>query len=561
MTPFLVLLLLVAVIVALVYRFRLRRQQRQQAAMHAQMLASLQAQQQQMAAMAAELDRLSVYRGLADAEAQAELVLNQTQAHLKKSTAEAEQIVSSARRNAEEVSGRILQSARQYHDDTEAQANAALQQARQNATQTVDEARRRSNQIIEEADRKAEEVAGDALSAKANLKTYEKAAEALKNVVEGYGDRYLVPAHSLLDDLAEEFGFAQAGEELKRARQRTRDMITSRRAATCDYVEENRRLTAIDFVVDAFNGKVDMALAKVKDDNAGKLAQEIRDAYALVNLNGRAFRNARVEADYLNARLAELKWAAAANLLKLQEREEQRRIKEKLREEQKARKEFERAIRDANKEEETLRKAMEKAMGQMEKASSEQRAKYEAQLEELNRRLKEAEERNQRALSMAQQTRCGHVYVISNIGSFGENVYKVGLTRRLDPQDRVKELGDASVPFRFDVHAMIYSEDAPALEHRLHRLLVTNQLNKVNPRKEFFRADLAQIRAEVEAQGLKNVHWTLTAEAQEYRETLAMEKAMRDDPAKRDAWVKQQLEMQLKMPDEEELDAELLEEA
>ncbi len=130
---------------------------------------------------------------------------------------------------------------------------------------------------------------------------------------------------------------------------------------------------------------------------------------------------------------------------------------------------------------------------------------------------------------MAQQTRCGYVYIISNLGSFGEDVFKIGLTRRLEPMDRVKELGDSSVPFEFDVHALIRSDDAPALEHKLHRHFLLHQVNKVNHRKEFFRCDLATIRKEVVELGLQ-AQWTMKAEARDYRETLAIEKKIASDP-------------------------------
>jgi phage-related minor tail protein len=226
----------------------------------------------------------------------------------------------------------------------------------------------------------------------------------------------------------------------------------------------------------------------------------------------------------------------------LDEREEQKRIKEQIREEEKARKEYERAIREAAKEEETLKKAMEKARMQIEQATAEQRDKYEQQLRDLEERLRVAEERNQRAISMAQQTRRGHVYIISNVGSFGENVYKIGLTRRLEPLDRIRELGDSSVPFEFDVHALVFSEDAPALENRLHKHFVMTQVNKVNPRKEFFRIDLKHVREEVEKFGL-SVKWTIAAQAREYRETLALEKAIAENPAMKESWVKGQLQI------------------
>ena len=321
-------------------------------------------------------------------------------------------------------------------------------------------------------------------------------------------------------------------------------MIRNGTAGSCNYVEANRRDTAINFVVDAFNGKVDSVLSRVKSDNVGTLQQAIQDAFIVVNLNGKAFRDATVTEDYLASRLDELKWAAVAQQLKLDEREEQKRIKDQIREEEKARKEYERAIREAAKEEELIRKAIEKAQEQMGHATAQQRANYERQLEELTQRLADAESRNQRALSMAQQTKRGHVYVISNVGSFGENVYKIGLTRRLEPLDRIRELGDSSVPFEFDVHALLFSDDAPALENQLHKHFVMMQMNKVNYRKEFFKVDLAHIRGEIETLGL-TAKWTMTSEAKEYRETLAIEKAIRDNPAQREAWLKRQLEINI----------------
>lgn len=114
------------------------------------------------------------------------------------------------------------------------------------------------------------------------------------------------------------------------------------------------------------------------------------------------------------------------------------------------------------------------------------------------------------------------MYVISNIGSFGENVFKIGLTRRLEPLDRIKELGGASVPFAFDVHAMIFSEDAPKLERDLHKNFEPQQLNKVNSRKEFFKVSLSEIKEHIDELGI-NPHWTMMAEALEYRESLAIE--------------------------------------
>jgi Meiotically up-regulated gene 113 len=122
-------------------------------------------------------------------------------------------------------------------------------------------------------------------------------------------------------------------------------------------------------------------------------------------------------------------------------------------------------------------------------------------------------------------TRSGHVYIISNIGSFGDQVFKIGMTRRLDPMDRVRELGDASVPFHFDVHAIIYSTDAPRLEATLHRMFNNRRVNRVNERKEFFRVSIDEI-----AQAVRQHHGEIEivreCEAADYRKTLAI---MNDD--------------------------------
>jgi len=304
-------------------------------------------------------------------------------------------------------------------------------------------------------------------------------------------------------------------------------------------MDNERKKTAVDFVIDAYNGKVDSILSTVRKDNYGILKQKIEDAFQLVNFNGKAFRNARISDVYHQARLEELKWAVVAQELRATELEEQRQIREQIREEEKARKEFEKAIKDAEKEEQTLKRLIEKAEAQVSIANEAQKAMFQQKLEELQGKLEQAEEKNQRAISMAQQTKTGNVYVISNIGSFGEHVYKIGMTRRLEPLDRVRELGDASVPFEFDVHAMIYSEDAPALERQLHKQFLKNQLNKINPRKEFFRLNLGDLKSHLETIGI-NCKWTLLAEAKQYRETLKLEEEMKTDKKIEAEWERYQ---------------------
>lgn len=454
----------------------------------------------------------------------------------------AEEMMDDAKQKAEnlifEASNELAQ-AKTEAKETRSKAQADAQAKIEKAEMFLKNANAEFKRIIEEARKRAEEIGGDAYKALENANEIEKSIKAMKNIIDGYGNQYLKPTYSLLDDLADEFSFTDGGAKLKFARENTQLMIKQGTAAKCDYVESNRKETAINFVLDAFNGKVDSILSSVKKDNYGTLEQKIKDACQIVNFNGRAFRNAEITPEFLNARLEELKWAVVTQELKWQTQEEQRRIKEQIREEERARREFEKAMKDAQKEEDTLKKLIEKAQSQVSQANDVQRAKFEEKLRELEAKLKEAEAKNQRALSMAQQTKSGHVYVISNIGSFGENVYKIGMTRRLEPLDRVKELGDASVPFEFDVHAMIYSEDAPKLENELHHTFMLMQMNKVNPRKEFFKIPISSIKQEVDKIGIQT-HWTLVAEAQQYRETLAIEETLANDPEKRAEWERYQ---------------------
>lgn len=173
------------------------------------------------------------------------------------------------------------------------------------------------------------------------------------------------------------------------------------------------------------------------------------------------------------------------------------------------------------------RKAIEKALAE---ALAQTQDEHSAEVEELRHRLQEAESKGQRALSMAQQTKSGHVYVISNIGSFGDHVFKIGMSRRLDPMDRIKELGDASVPFPFDVHMMLESSNAPALENALHRAFHDRRVNGVNLRKEFFRVSIQEIIDVVESLQDDEQHTipftagpcSIEPEADQYHATLAM---------------------------------------
>ena len=433
---------------------------------------------------------------------------------LHKEVARYERDIDSLKADARAEAQVILEKAR----DKEERLDAREQQI-QEKYDYVKKQEKTAEEIVNQAQIKADALLDDATRKLRNLKG---TIEALKNERDGYGDEYLVPGRTLLDDLADHFGFTNASEEFKKAKANSKALVKNGAAAVCDYVEENRKKTACAFVIDAFNGKVDTAISKIKGgENYGKCRQAIQDAFMLVNTNGEAFRNARITDEYFASRQEELRWAAVLLELKKKEQEEQREIRERMREEAKAQAEFERAKAQAQKEEARIRAAREKMEEALKTATDAQKAKYEAQIQALSEKLKAAEENSKRAQSMAELTKAGHVYVISNIGSFGENVVKIGMTRRLDPEDRISELSNASVPFPFDIHAMIYSENAPDLENKLHDVFDQRRVNMVNPRKEFFRVPLSEIQAEVEKLGLK-VQFTLLARAEEYRESLRL---------------------------------------
>jgi len=197
------------------------------------------------------------------------------------------------------------------------------------------------------------------------------------------------------------------------------------------------------------------------------------------------------------------------------DREEQMRIKAQIREEERLKREIERELKQLERERAAIQAALDQAL-------AEAKGQHSAQVEELQRRLTEAEEKSKRAISMAQQTKAGHVYVISNVGSFGKNVFKVGMTRRLEPSDRVYELSNASVPFPYDIHMMISCDDAPKLENALHRALHKQRINKASPRKEFFKAEIESIVEIVRKNHNAEITYRADPEAIEYNQSLTM---------------------------------------
>jgi Domain of unknown function (DUF4041)/T5orf172 domain len=327
-------------------------------------------------------------------------------------------------------------------------------------------------------------------------------------------------------------------QRLDEIRSQQRQLIKDKKAAVCrtewsvsGSIKEGKKMTDnfMKLALRAFNGECDAAVTKVKYNNIQTMESRIRKCYDDLNRLSTTT-HCEITAQFLDLKLDELCLTHEFQEKKQEEQEEQRVIREQMREEEKALRELEKAKQDAEKEERQYQDALEKARSALEAATGQAHVKLNQQIEELQKRLIEAEANKQRATSQAQMTKSGHVYIISNIGSFGDDVYKIGMTRRLQPMDRVKELGDASVPFPFDVHAMISCQNAPALESRLHKCFQDRRLNKANERKEFFRVSLEEVVQAVEQIDREldvcnsEVKFTKIAEATDYRKTLAQER-------------------------------------
>ncbi|MBC5996348.1 DUF4041 domain-containing protein [Romboutsia hominis] len=274
-------------------------------------------------------------------------------------------------------------------------------------------------------------------------------------------------------------------------------------------------------IIRTFNNECDIIINKLSVANIENSRKRLESAKEQINKLVLILRIS-INMEYYKLKVDELQ-LQYEYLIKIQEeREEQREIKERMREEAKIQAEINKLEKEAEKEQLMYEKMLEKVKAELEKASLEEKSILELKIQNLEKNLKEAEEKMKRAESMAQKTRAGYVYIISNIGSFGEDVYKIGMTRRLEPMDRVKELSDASVPFSFDVHAMIYSEDAPTLEKDLHNKFNEKRLNKINLRKEFFNVKLSEIEEEVNNITGASIKFTKLAEALEYRQSKLM---------------------------------------
>ena len=378
---------------------------------------------------------------------------------------------------------------------------------------------------------------------KKQLKNEEKSIEGLKGDYFGKKEIY----DSLVEEiqlLREDLDYAAHGlykprfdfeisdefkEEITRIRKKQKELVKNKEAVNVftqweisgNKVEGRKMTTRLTRIaLRAFNGECDSIIFKVRWNNYDKMEIRINRSYDAINKMLETV-NMEISREYRELKIEELYATHEYREKKYEEKEEIRRIRAEEREDKKVMMEAEKARKEAEKKQKLFEEALEKAREELGLLSEDEMEEKNKQIEELEQKLQNALEDKDRAISQAQLTKTGHVYVISNIGSFGENIYKIGLTRRLEPEMRVRELGDASVPFHFDIHAMMFSDDAPSLEHKLHEIFEEKRVNLVNRRKEFFKITLEDI--EKEAKNINpEVEFYYTTESKEYKQTLGL---------------------------------------
>lgn len=362
-----------------------------------------------------------------------------------------------------------------------------------------------------------------------DLKDLQAEIEKMKDDLNLYDDDMQLIEFGLYKPIYEFANSEMYKNRLETIRQKQKDMIKANTAATFpDNYKLNGSLSQgqkmikdnVKQILRSFNNESEVLINKVKFSSIDSYRQRIIKSYEQLNkLNERL--HIAITSEYLESKLDELTLSYEYALKKQEEKERAKEERERLREEAKLQKEIEAQRKALEKEQQQYQRALETIDIQLKENPEDpdllaKKAELEANLDEVHKGIEDVDYREA-------NKRAGYVYVISNIGSFGENVYKIGMTRRLEPMDRVNELGDASVPFNFDVHAMIFSDDAPALENALHHAFEDKRVNMINNRREFFRVSLDEIEKVVKDNFKERaVEFTRVPEAEQYRESEKM---------------------------------------
>lgn len=320
---------------------------------------------------------------------------------------------------------------------------------------------------------------------------------------------------------------ADLSDELDRVRSQYKSMARTNSATTTatgmafnNSASEGERFlkNMSKLLLRAYNAEAENAVKAAKAGNLDSCIKRLNRAREQVERNGKMI-ELQITPEYHRLRVTEIELANRHLRAKEREKELDRERRAQLREEKKAEAEFRAKRADLLKEQRHYQNLLDSL-----------RARNDS--EGLNRVLEQLQEVEQSIADVdyrAANTRAGYVYVISNVGSFGENVVKIGMTRRLEPMDRVRELGDASVPFGFDVHAMFFSQDAVGVETMLHQKFSSSRINQINLRREYFSVTPQQVLDALRDEKVEIVEFTLDAPAEQFRQSVEMAKLRQED--------------------------------
>ncbi|MFJ2632887.1 DUF4041 domain-containing protein [Streptomyces sp. NPDC087422] len=413
--------------------------------------------------------------------------------------------------NAEQVAGLIHQvrtEVAELRARAEAEAEGVHRDARDVAKEVLDDARRQAKET-QRLQKDAERYRRETYEAQAHLAATQARIvttdeTALLQEVGIYSYR-----HQLHDAVAYRSRLDSLQAEIKNLARTNRAVLAATDWTVNGSKREGQKMVR-DFsklMLRAYNAEADYAVRTMRPHRLNSLVDRLYKSRETIAKLG-ATMHIRISDGYHNARVRELELASDFLQKKEEEKEAQRELRAREKEEAAAQREFDRE-----------REKLRKEQGHYEAALQRLRERGDhAAVREMETKLAEIEAALRDVESRAANIRTGYVYVISNIGAFGDRMVKIGLTRRLEPLERVQELSGASVPFRFDVHALIFSKDAVGLEAQLHQTFASRRVNQVNGRKEFFYVTPAEVRDALQRYaGQHLVEFTEEPEALEWR--------------------------------------------
>lgn len=359
-----------------------------------------------------------------------------------------------------------------------------------------------------DAQRELGRVAEEVAAAQRDLEALQRQALDVRNAID-------VQEFGLYDFEHPAEASARLGAELSAVRVEIRNCVTAKRAtsAVSNFTFNNSAAKGRQFISEmskmmlaAYNAEAENAIKTVKAGGLSTAKARLEKAAERVAKNGQMI-SLHITGEYHRLRVRELELAARHLAAVQAEKEAERAHREELREAKRAEEELRREREKLDKEREHYMNALAALEARGDELGA---AELRAKLGEIDRAIADVDYR-------AANVRAGYVYVISNLGSMGERVVKVGMTRRLDPMDRIRELSDASVPFNFDVHALFFSEDAYGIEAMLHRHFADRRVNRINLRREFFYATPAEVLEALREHNVAVVEYRTDAAADEFR--------------------------------------------